>query len=295
MKIATYNVNSIRRRLPLVLDWLSQNQPDVLCLQETKVQDQEFPAEAFRDVGYHSAFRGMKAYNGVATLTRNKPDRVIHGLHEGPDNEDVRIIQTIVDGIPIINTYVPQGYSITSEKYAFKLAWFDHVRRYFETHLDPASPAIWLGDLNIAPEPIDVYHPDRRATMSTSTSTLAPPTSGQSHGASSMCFESSILSGSSIHTGITSATPLNEISAGASTIFLPPCHSPSAVASPTSISARVGLRAHRTTRSPGPNSTNRETPPPNTPRDPDIHPSAAGNPRSDSQTPGRGLRIRRRV
>jgi exodeoxyribonuclease-3 len=162
MKIATYNVNSIRRRLPLVLGWISANQPDVICLQETKVQDQDFPAGAFRDAGYHATFRGMKGYNGVATLTRQKPERILHGFHDGPDNEDVRILQTVVEGIPIVNTYVPQGYSISSEKYAFKLAWLASIRRYFETQLDPRKPAIWLGDLNVAPEPIDVYHPERR-------------------------------------------------------------------------------------------------------------------------------------
>lgn len=162
MKIATYNVNSIRRRLPIVLDWLNEHQPDVLCLQETKVQDDDFPVEDLRQAGYHASFRGMKGYNGVATLTKREPERVIHGLHEGPDNEDVRILQTVVEGIPIINTYVPQGNSIRSEKYAFKLKWFANVRRYFEKHLDPQSPAIWLGDMNVAPEPIDVYHPDRR-------------------------------------------------------------------------------------------------------------------------------------
>jgi exodeoxyribonuclease-3 len=112
--------------------------------------------------GYHSSFRGMKGYNGVATLTRVKPEQVIHGLHRDADNEDVRIIQTVVDGIPIINTYVPQGYSIKSEKYAFKLEWFGRLRRYFQLHLDPAKPAVWLGDLNVAPAPMDVYHPDRR-------------------------------------------------------------------------------------------------------------------------------------
>ena len=80
MKIATFNVNSIRQRLPIVLDWIGRHQPDVMCLQETKVQDQDFPAEAIRQAGYHVAFRGMKAYNGVATLTRTEPERVIHGL-----------------------------------------------------------------------------------------------------------------------------------------------------------------------------------------------------------------------
>jgi exodeoxyribonuclease III len=162
MKIATYNVNSIRRRLPLVLEWLNQHQPDVMCLQETKVQDADFPAETLRNAGYHVSFRGMKAYNGVATLTRQKPEQVMYGLHEGPDNEDVRILQTVVAGITIVNTYVPQGYKITSDKYAFKLEWFRRIRDYFERYLDAQRPAIWLGDLNVAPEPIDVYHPDRR-------------------------------------------------------------------------------------------------------------------------------------
>ncbi len=164
MKIATYNVNSIRKRLPLVLEWLTAHQPDVMCLQETKVQDHEFPLLDLRAAGYHVTFRGMKGYAGVATLSRQEPERILHGLHDGPDNEDVRILQTVVQGIPIVNTYVPQGSSIRSEKYAFKLAWFGRIRRYFETYLDPLRPAIWLGDLNVAPEPIDVYHPDRRIT-----------------------------------------------------------------------------------------------------------------------------------
>lgn len=162
MKIATYNVNSIRQRLPIVLDWIGRHQPDVMCLQETKVQDPDFPLEAIQKAGYHVSYRGMKSYNGVATLTKTVPEKVIYGLHEGPDNEDFRIIQTVVDGIPIINTYVPQGYSITSDKYVYKLAWFRRLRRYFEATLTPDAPAIWLGDLNVAPEPIDVYHPHNR-------------------------------------------------------------------------------------------------------------------------------------
>jgi exodeoxyribonuclease-3 len=162
MKIASFNVNSIRRRLPLVLGWLAEHRPDVMCLQETKVQDQDFPADAFRAAGYYAAFRGMKGYNGVATLSLQQPERVVHGFHEGPDNEDFRILRADFAGVPIINTYVPQGYSVTSEKYALKLAWFAQIRRYFETNLDPQKPAIWLGDVNVAPEPIDVYHPDRR-------------------------------------------------------------------------------------------------------------------------------------
>jgi exodeoxyribonuclease-3 len=162
MKIATYNVNSIRQRLPIVLDWMTEHKPEVMCLQETKVQDQDFPADAIQKAGYHATYRGMKGYNGVATLTRTAPEKVVYGLHTGPDNEDFRVIQTLVDGIPIINTYVPQGYLISSEKYALKLAWFRRLRAYFQAALDPLSPAIWLGDLNVAPEPIDVYHPEKR-------------------------------------------------------------------------------------------------------------------------------------
>jgi exodeoxyribonuclease III len=162
MKIATFNVNSIRKRMPIVLGWLEEHRPDVMCLQETKVQDSDFPVETFREAGYQAFFRGMKGYNGVATLTLNSPEKVVYGLHEGADNEDVRIVQTVVNGIPVVNTYVPQGHKIDSEKYAFKLEWYRRIRKYFEEHLDPQAPAVWLGDLNVAPEPIDVYHPDRR-------------------------------------------------------------------------------------------------------------------------------------
>ena len=162
MKIATWNVNSIRKRLPLLVDWLTRHRPDVMCIQETKVQDSEFPADAIRDAGYHCTFRGMKGYNGVATMSLTEPESILHGLHAGPDNEDARILQTVVQGVTVVNTYVPQGYRIGTEKYAFKLEWFNRMRSYFEERLDPGKPVIWTGDMNVAPEPLDVYHPDRR-------------------------------------------------------------------------------------------------------------------------------------
>jgi exodeoxyribonuclease-3 len=162
MKIATWNVNSIRKRLPLLLDWLAQHAPDVMCLQETKVQDCDFPADALRAAGYHPRFRGEKGYNGVATLTRGEPEAVFHGFREGPDSEDVRVLEVVVDGLPVVNTYVPQGYRVGSEKYAFKLEWFRRLREHFEERFDPHKPAVWVGDMNVAPEPIDVYHPDHR-------------------------------------------------------------------------------------------------------------------------------------
>jgi exodeoxyribonuclease III len=128
MKVATYNVNSIRQRLPIVLDWLTQHKPDVMCLQGTKVQDQDFPAEAIRKAGYYASYRGMKGYNGVATLSLNAPEKVIHGLHDGPDNEDFRIIQTVSQRRPYHQYLCSTGHSITSEKYALKLAWFRRLR-----------------------------------------------------------------------------------------------------------------------------------------------------------------------
>jgi exodeoxyribonuclease III len=162
MKIATWNINSIRRRMDLVVAWLAENKPDVLCLQETKVQDADFPALIFQSAGYHSTFRGMKGYNGVATLSLREPERVMHGMHAGPDNEDARLMLTVIDGITVVNSYVPQGNSITSEKYAYKLEWFARIRRYFEEQLAPDAAAVWVGDMNVAPEPIDVYHPEKR-------------------------------------------------------------------------------------------------------------------------------------
>ena len=162
MKIATFNVNSIRKRLPILLDWLAQHQPDVMCLQETKVEDKDFPLEPFKTAGYHVYFRGIKSYNGVATLSKVQADRVLYGLEEAPDVEDARLLQTVISGIPVINSYVPQGFRIDSDKYKFKLEWFRRFREYLNARLDPARPALWLGDVNVAPEPIDVYHPDRR-------------------------------------------------------------------------------------------------------------------------------------
>lgn len=161
MKIATYNCNSVRKRMPIILEWLKQEKPDVLALQETKVQDADFPEQAFTEAGYFVSYRGMKGYNGVATLTRERPTEVIHGFNSGADSEDFRILQTVVQGVRIVNTYVPQGYSIESEKYQYKLRWFARLRKYFDKHLKSKEPMIWLGDLNVAPEDIDVANPER--------------------------------------------------------------------------------------------------------------------------------------
>ncbi len=161
MKVATYNCNSVRKRLPIILEWLKKEKPDVLALQETKVQDKDFPVEAFREAGYFAYYRGIKSYHGVATLTREEPSEVSYGFQPGPDSEDFRLIQTVVRGVRIVNTYVPQGYDIESDKYQYKLKWFARLRKYFDKYLKANEPIIWLGDLNCAPEEIDVANPER--------------------------------------------------------------------------------------------------------------------------------------
>jgi exodeoxyribonuclease-3 len=161
VKIATFNVNSIRMRLPVILAWLEKHRPDVLCLQETKAQDEDFPLLACTATGYHVTFRGMKSYNGVAVLTHSAPQAVSFGLDDGGEADEARLVRVVVDGLPIINTYVPNGFKIDSPKYAYKLEWYKRLRAYFERHLSPDRPAIWCGDMNVAPEPIDVHSPEK--------------------------------------------------------------------------------------------------------------------------------------
>ena len=160
-KAATFNANSIRARLDQVLAWLSREAPDVLCLQETKVQDKDFPLGPFVDAGYHVAFRGQKAHAGVALVSRTEPQDVSFGLDDGGEPDEARLVRAVVRGIPVVNTYAPQGREVESEHFQYKLEWFSRVRRFFESHYDPAGPLLWMGDLNVATEPIDVYDPKR--------------------------------------------------------------------------------------------------------------------------------------
>jgi len=158
MKVASFNVNSLRARLPIVLEWLAKASPDVLCVQETKVQDADFPAGAFDEIGYRCAFKGQKSYNGVAILSRHPIEKVEYGLPDEPHDEP-RLIRAEVMGLPIVNTYVPQGYLPESEKFQYKLQWFARLRKYFQQNFSPQDALLWVGDLNIAPAAIDVYDP----------------------------------------------------------------------------------------------------------------------------------------
>jgi exodeoxyribonuclease-3 len=161
LRVATYNANSIRTRLGLVLDWLRQESPDIVCLQETKVQDEDFPVAPFWEVGYHVAFRGQKAHAGVAIVSRVEPQEVAFGLDDGGEPDEPRLIRAVIRGVPVVNTYVPQGRSPDSEHFRYKLEWLARLRAFFHRHYSPQAPLLWMGDFNVAPEPIDVHDPDK--------------------------------------------------------------------------------------------------------------------------------------
>ena len=163
MRIATFNCNSIRQRLPQLLEWLAANQPDLLALQETKVADELFPADAICAAGWHVAFRGQKAYNGVAMITRALPESASFGLQDGDGDESApRLADVRLGPVRVLNTYIPNGQAPDSPKYTFKLDWYARLRRYLDQRYDPArEPLIWLGDLNVAPTPDDVYDSPR--------------------------------------------------------------------------------------------------------------------------------------
>jgi len=158
MKVVSFNVNSLRARLAVVLGWLAKFQPDVLCTQETKVQDVDFPTDAFDEAGYKYVFKGQKSYNGVATFSKGQISNVKFGFEDEPKDE-ARLIKTEINGITIVNSYVPQGYSPESEKFEYKLNWFKRLGEYFKKNFEPTDPVLWVGDFNVAPEPIDVYDP----------------------------------------------------------------------------------------------------------------------------------------
>ena len=159
MKVASFNVNSLRARLDVVLAWLARHQPDILCVQETKVQDIDFPAEALDETGYKYIFKGQKSYNGVAIFSKSELEGVQFGFDDEPKDEP-RLAKVEVNGIVIVNTYVPQGYSPESEKFEYKLNWFNRLLEFFDKNFRSTDPILWVGDLNIAPEPIDVYDPE---------------------------------------------------------------------------------------------------------------------------------------
>ena len=169
MRIATWNVNSVRTRLDQVLAWLEAEAPEVLCLQETKVADELFPLAPFRALGYEATISGQKAYNGVAILSRLPIEDVRVGfaalLPDDPEapglGEQKRVISAQIAGLRVLNLYVPNGSSLRSEKYAYKLEWLACLKRYLDAQEAEGEPLVMVGDFNIALEARDIHDPAR--------------------------------------------------------------------------------------------------------------------------------------
>ncbi|NNG16666.1 MAG: exodeoxyribonuclease III [Gemmatimonadales bacterium] len=161
MKIISWNVNSIRTRLPRTLALLERHRPDVLCLQETKVRDEDFPADEIAATGYCSEIFGQKTYNGVAILTRTPMSGVTRGFQGDPAADQARVIGGEVAGVRILNLYVINGEAVDSPKYQVKLTWLDAVARWLEQEFDPAQPLLLVGDFNVAPDDRDVHDPEK--------------------------------------------------------------------------------------------------------------------------------------
>lgn len=158
MRIATWNVNSLRVRLPQLLEWLAASAPDVVALQETKLTDDAFPAEELRAAGYHCVYSGQKTYNGVATLARTELHEPLRDI-PGYDDPQRRVLAASVAGVRVINLYVPNGQSVDSDKYHYKLGWLRAVRSWLRQELAAHPQLVVLGDFNIAPEDRDVHDP----------------------------------------------------------------------------------------------------------------------------------------
>jgi exodeoxyribonuclease-3 len=159
MKLATWNVNSVLARLPLVLRYLEQERPDVLCIQETKCTDEKFPSAAFTELGYEAASFGQPTYNGVAIISRLELSRVERGLPDDEAGAQSRVISATAAGVRIVNAYFPNGGSVGSDKYGFKLRWMKRLRSYFDSTYDPKEKVLLCGDFNVAPEDRDVHNP----------------------------------------------------------------------------------------------------------------------------------------
>lgn len=157
-KIATWNVNSLRVRLPHVLQWLKEAKPDVLALQEIKMETAHFPFEVFEEAGFHAHVSGQKTYNGVAFLSRTPGTEVVTDIPGFHDSQR-RIIGMTWQGLRIVNVYIPNGESIHSEKYAYKLRWLEAFHAYLSDELKQHARVMILGDFNIAPDERDVYNP----------------------------------------------------------------------------------------------------------------------------------------
>jgi exodeoxyribonuclease III len=162
MKIATYNVNGVNGRLPVLLRWLQQAQPDVVCLQELKAPQEKFPAEAVRDAGYEAIWHGQKSWNGVAILSRiGKPEEIRRILPGDPEDEHSRYIEARVNNIVIGCLYLPNGNPAPGPKFDYKLKWFERLTIHAADLVRSDTPVVLTGDYNVMPTEKDVYKPER--------------------------------------------------------------------------------------------------------------------------------------
>jgi exodeoxyribonuclease-3 len=159
VKVATWNVNSLRARHDLVVDWTRRERPDVLLLQETKVKDSEFPTESFQRLGYEVAFAGQKTYNGVAIVAASPLSGVRVGLADATEEDEKRLIAANVAGTWVYSCYVPNGRSLESEQFQEKLLWLERLKRTLELRHDPSEAVLLGGDFNIATDERDVFDP----------------------------------------------------------------------------------------------------------------------------------------
>lgn len=157
--IASWNVNSIRARLPSVLKWLQDVHPDIVLLQETKVVDQDFPRQEIEDLGYNIAVHGQKSYNGVAILSKRPIEDVVKGLPGNHDDETARYIEAVIGDVRVASIYVPNGQEVGAQAYAYKLKFLDHLYAHAKTLLAYEEAFVLGGDYNVAPEDVDVYDP----------------------------------------------------------------------------------------------------------------------------------------
>ena len=162
MKIATYNVNGVNGRLPVLLRWLSETKPDVVCLQELKAPQEKFPEVAIADAGYAAIWHGQKSWNGVAILSRvGKPEELRRVLPGDPEDSHSRYIEAVVNGIVIGCLYLPNGNPAPGEKFDYKLRWFERLTVHAASLLASGKPVVLTGDYNVMPTELDVYKPEK--------------------------------------------------------------------------------------------------------------------------------------
>lgn len=161
MLVATFNVNGITSRLPALLQWLQERQPDVACLQELKTPQEKFPEAALREAGYHAIWHGQKSWNGVAILARTAPQEVRRGLPGDSGDEQSRYIEATVNGLLVACLYLPNGNPAPGPKFDYKLKWFDRLISRAAELLASGTPAVLAGDFNVMPAELDVYKPER--------------------------------------------------------------------------------------------------------------------------------------